>query len=496
MDISQLKYIIAEQLDVRPSEITPEASLINDLGADDLDKVELVMRIEKEFNIVIPDKIWDQVATIEEVFTVVANALGESVPSPSAQSYQQHSYEPEPTATDNFDELLKWLDDRQEHFRAKDGTECTITHLPPVCVSVVAPSGAGKTSLIAALYKYIDENLENDSFIVRPSSQKDEYRLKQINDKIDSEIQTGKMMLDSGVGTTQINEFEFEIIMPYSNTEYLSQPFVIMDIPGKFMNPDMRGSDAYKEFENFLQNSEIVWIPIEAPLLVEPEKGEERGIASRLCEREGIEECMKLWADFTEKSNTRGTVHFVMTKCETYHSQDSTENNQKAQECYNRFERYYRPIIDEMEKRTHNFYAYYTPVENIGCLKLVYKDWDLDRKIFSALFKFSGTQRKVNGVNDIALDLLGYVAYFIRRYSDIFNERAQAFMSENRRSGLFDQLSNRFISGRTGKAERIIDMERDLRYVREIFENELRRLQHENVNDGYDYCKRIDNIKD
>jgi acyl carrier protein len=494
---SIINAIIVDKLGVEESEVTPYASLFNDLGADDLDSVELVMHLEREFEIDIPDAVWERVVSVSDVYQAVEYALSGGTPQSSSAPNQERSYEPEPTATEDFDELLQWIEKRQEHFQSEDGMDCTITHLPPVYVSVVAPSGAGKTSLIAALYKYIDENLgRNNNFIVQPSSKKDEYRLKQINDKIDSEILSGKMMLDSGVGTTQINEFSFDIVMPYSNTQFLAQSFVIMDIPGKFMNPDMRGSNDYKKFETFLQSSEIVWIPIEAPLLVEPENGQERGIASKLCEREGIEECMKLWADFTEKSGTRGSVHFVMTKCETYHSQDTSEDNKKAEECYNRFERYYRPIIDEMEKRTQNFRAYYTPVENIGCLKLVYKDWDFDRKQFSGLFKFSGKQRNVNGVNDIALDLLGYVAYFIHRYCNIFTERAQAFMSENRRSGIFDQLSNRFFNGRTGKAEQIIDMERDLRYVRGVFEKELDRLQHENENDGYDYCKRIDNIKD
>lgn len=506
---SIIRAIIVDKLGVEENEVTPEASLVNDLGADDLDMVELVMLIEKEFGIMIPDNVWEKVSSVGDIYQIVETVPTNPTPPPyqptpppyQPQQYVQQNYqppmsEPEPTATDDFDELLQWIEKRQEHFKTEDGTECTVTNLPPVYVSVVAPSGAGKTSLIAALYKYIDENLgQNDNFIVQPSSKKDAYRLKQINEKIDEEIRSGRMMLDSGVGTTQINEFSFDIVMPYSNTQFLSQSFVIMDIPGKFMSPDMRGSEAYKEFENFLSQSEIVWIPIEAPLLVEPENGEQRGIASKLCEREGIEECMKLWADYTEKSNFVGSVHFVMTKCETYHSQDTSEGNKKAEECYNRFERYYRPIIDEMKQRTHNFRAYYTPVENIGCVKLVYKDWDIDRKLFSGVFKFSGTQRKVNGVNDIALDLLEYVAFFFRHYCELFNERAQAFMSENRRSGIFDKLSNRFLNGRTGKAERIIDMERDMRYVREVFENELRRLQHENVNDGYDYCKRIDNIK-
>lgn len=52
---SRVKAIIADKLDVEETEVTPEASFTNDLGADSLDTVELIMEFEKEFNIQIPD---------------------------------------------------------------------------------------------------------------------------------------------------------------------------------------------------------------------------------------------------------------------------------------------------------------------------------------------------------------------------------------------------------------------------------------------------------
>ena len=48
---SRVKAIIADKLDVEETEVTPEASFTNDLGADSLDTVELIMEFEKEFNI-------------------------------------------------------------------------------------------------------------------------------------------------------------------------------------------------------------------------------------------------------------------------------------------------------------------------------------------------------------------------------------------------------------------------------------------------------------
>ncbi|PKQ70207.1 MULTISPECIES: acyl carrier protein [Raineya] len=65
----KVKSIIVEKLGVEPSEVTPEASFTNDLGADSLDQVELIMEFEKEFNVSIPD---DQAETISTVGQAIA----------------------------------------------------------------------------------------------------------------------------------------------------------------------------------------------------------------------------------------------------------------------------------------------------------------------------------------------------------------------------------------------------------------------------------------
>ena len=61
---SRVKSIIVDKLGVDESEVTPTASFTNDLGADSLDTVELIMEFEKEFNIAIPD---DQAEKIEQL---------------------------------------------------------------------------------------------------------------------------------------------------------------------------------------------------------------------------------------------------------------------------------------------------------------------------------------------------------------------------------------------------------------------------------------------
>ncbi len=60
----KVKKIIVEQLGVDESEVTPEASITDDLGADSLDQVELVMAFETEFNIDIPDEEAEKIKTV------------------------------------------------------------------------------------------------------------------------------------------------------------------------------------------------------------------------------------------------------------------------------------------------------------------------------------------------------------------------------------------------------------------------------------------------
>ena len=60
----RVKEIICEQLGVEADEVTPAAKFIEDLGADSLDTVELVMAFEEEFNLEIPDEDAEKIATV------------------------------------------------------------------------------------------------------------------------------------------------------------------------------------------------------------------------------------------------------------------------------------------------------------------------------------------------------------------------------------------------------------------------------------------------
>lgn len=74
----KIKNIIAEQLGVEEASVTNEKSFVDDLGADSLDTVELVMKLEDEFNIEIPDDDAEKIVTVQIALDYVNNILNNS----------------------------------------------------------------------------------------------------------------------------------------------------------------------------------------------------------------------------------------------------------------------------------------------------------------------------------------------------------------------------------------------------------------------------------
>ena len=72
---SRVKSIIVEKFGVAESEVTMEASFTNDLGADSLDTVELIMEIEDEFGISIPDDLAEKISTVGDAIKFVEEAV-------------------------------------------------------------------------------------------------------------------------------------------------------------------------------------------------------------------------------------------------------------------------------------------------------------------------------------------------------------------------------------------------------------------------------------
>ena len=75
----KVKSIIVEQLGVDEEEVTPDASFVDDLGADSLDTVELVMAFEEEFGIEIPDEDAEKISRVSEAVAYIQTASEKKV---------------------------------------------------------------------------------------------------------------------------------------------------------------------------------------------------------------------------------------------------------------------------------------------------------------------------------------------------------------------------------------------------------------------------------
>jgi acyl carrier protein len=74
----RVKKIVVEQLGVNENEVTPGSSFVDDLGADSLDTVELVMALEEEFGCEIPDEQAEKITTVQQAIDYINSQLGSS----------------------------------------------------------------------------------------------------------------------------------------------------------------------------------------------------------------------------------------------------------------------------------------------------------------------------------------------------------------------------------------------------------------------------------
>ena len=71
----KIKKMISEQLDVPEEEVVPAAAFVDDLGADSLDQVELIMAMEEEFDVSIPDEDAENIATVQDAIDYVLKTI-------------------------------------------------------------------------------------------------------------------------------------------------------------------------------------------------------------------------------------------------------------------------------------------------------------------------------------------------------------------------------------------------------------------------------------
>ena len=298
--------------------------------------------------------------------------------------------------------------------------------LKPINISLVAPSGFGKTTLISTIMHEMNLRLTKTDkersyeLDIRPTNEEDNNRLLKINKVFDNAIvaNCGKISTVSIEGSGEIASYNYEIAMSApGNKKELIQPFCMMDIPGGWINPEERqGSEVenqWEKFEEHLHESKILWIPIDAVALMEVRTPKEKSASAKLLNVTDISNLAMEWAKY-RTDDEESCICFVPIKCETYKlfGGDTDNADKKFREKFNAFIETIVHNVKESNDKA-NIKMYYTPVETIGCIKKISAKWttdeaDSDKVKFSADFAITGNARKIKGADALLCKVYEY----------------------------------------------------------------------------------------
>ncbi|MHC6203049.1 hypothetical protein ACYULU_07630 [Breznakiellaceae bacterium SP9] len=347
--------------------------------------------------------------------------------------------------------LFQWIG---EHTRVDEVTGMLITELPPINVSLVAPSGAGKTTLLSTVMMHTRKALNKaGGFQIRPKLRTDEIILSKFDTDLEACIAAGSIEIDIGSvpPTLDSQKYTFEIV--YENKDKkvsVTQPFVMMDIPGGWLDPERRPEVKYNEFKEHLHKSSVLWIPVEAPLLMKAIKPLDKAAASKLMKIQTVGEIAQEWAQFRgAKPEEPASVFFAPVKCETYFSKDKSGKFAKEFEAL--FDEKYRPMIKDIKDACHVCGVFYAPLESLGCINLIDAEWK-DGQLLTE-YKIIDPPRKVAGAEALTYTIYEYGADQIVK---AFGMNLQTIEKMVNHGNPFKWLVNQ-ISGRNKEVQKQLD---------------------------------------
>jgi len=134
---------------------------------------------------------------------------------------------------------------------SKDKNGVIQADLDPIYITLVAPRGAGKTSLLATVVTYIKNHFNvAEGFSVRPCTDLDSTRIAKFNSDLSAKMQSGSFKFDSGFlrGDNEISKFDFELNFNVENENtVLKQKFIVMDIPGGWISDNIQFPQEFTE---------------------------------------------------------------------------------------------------------------------------------------------------------------------------------------------------------------------------------------------------------
>lgn len=283
-----VRDIIVEQLGVEQDEVSMNSSLIDDLGADSLDAVELIMAFEEEFGIEIQDEIAQSIKTIEDIVIYIDYAINEN----TMEEMDMNTSQNEPN---------KQSKNKKAQISNADAK-----------FTILGMTGSGKTCYLLSMYYLMSKGI--DGYTITTDDDTDVELRAKYTRLYDTSLGVDRFP----IGTDNVTKYTFSLNYGHKK----SMTFDWMDYPGGALMQKSRGNaEHYAEIKKSINESNCIFICIDGTLLIGDDNEEK-------IERLGIN-CgaviNSFFTDYLSEHTSLPPIIFIITKydiCRAYNNEE------------------------------------------------------------------------------------------------------------------------------------------------------------------------------
>jgi hypothetical protein len=270
-------------------------------------------------------------------------------------------------------------------------------------ISLLGPSGVGKTSLVTAMLAESQKILAGSGAAMRPVGRRTSDAIARNQFQLEEYLLAGEFTADrfrlQGTREAFIFTLGFDLRAPGSGIS-----IDLLDFPGGWLSARRTRADygpLWREARDFIVGSTILLMPVDATMLMEASTSEQRDAVRRLLAIEDMTEIAREWATARrERSAEPALAVFCPLKCESYFS-DNGGISDRSTLLRTKVEEVYRDVISAIEAKAPEAAILYAPIDTLGCVELVGADWisdDLSGLDLQARYRVRGSHPKISRV--------------------------------------------------------------------------------------------------
>lgn len=241
-------------------------------------------------------------------------------------------------------------------------------------VALLGPTRVGKTTLVTSILRESQRRLSGSTVSIRPKDGPTAERIRTQENQLNASLAFGEFD-PGGLAGTQ-SPFIYRLQLDPGISEDHCIDIEILDFPGGWLSYENRvGHEAeWEACRNFLINSHVLVIPVDAAVLMEATTAQELAAAYNLLRVSTIYDITYDWAKAMAREKFAPSVLLVPVKCESYFT-DNGGLVDKEDELAKRTLEAFDHLVSMVEHEIERVHIRYLPVDTIGCVDLNYAQW-------------------------------------------------------------------------------------------------------------------------